>query len=182
MTDGSRNASSDEWLHQVLQRHEQPLIGHALRLLGDADAARDVAQDTFLELCRRPIALEDARLGPWLHRVCRNRAIDRLRKERRMHRLDDPSAAAEPAAASSPALAVQRQEEGARLHGLVQQLPPRQQEVVWLRFRSGLSYREIAEVCSTSTGNVGFLLHEALRRLRARLGEVDSATATGGES
>lgn len=169
----------NEWLHAVLQRHEQPLIGHALRLLGDGDAARDVVQDTFLALCRKPIALEDPRLGPWLHRVCRNRAIDRLRKERRMHRLDEPATAPASPGLSSPSLAAERQEASTRLLAHLEELPPRQREVVWLRFRSGLSYREIAEVTRTSSGNVGFLLHEALKRLRVRLGEASPASATG---
>jgi RNA polymerase sigma-70 factor (ECF subfamily) len=53
---------------------------------------------------------------------------------------------------------------------------------VWLRFRSGLSYRQIAEVTRTSTGNVGFLLHTALKRLRERLGEATFVSTTGGVS
>ena len=178
MTHGGIAEDGNAWLHAVLQRHEQPLIGHAVRLLGDGDAARDVVQDTFLALCRQPIALDDPRLGPWLHRVCRNRAIDRLRKERRMHRLEEPDAAPT-GPTSSPALALERRETSSRLAELLEELPARQKEVVWLRFRSGLSYREIAEVTRTSSGNVGFLLHAALKRLRARLGEANPASATG---
>ena len=183
MTHGKETPTGGDWLDQVLRRYERPLIGHAMRLLGDEEAARDVAQDAFLALCRHPIELDDPRLGPWLHRVCHNRAIDRLRKERRMNRLDEPAAAPDPGSArSSPTLAAERQEDAGQLRVLVQALPPRQQEVVWLRFRSGLSYREIAEVTRTSTSNVGFLLHTALRRLRERLGEAGFASATGGES
>lgn len=174
----------DSWLHAVLSRHEQAVIGHALRLLGrDEDAARDVAQDTFLALCRQPIALDDPRLGAWLHRVARNRAIDRLRKERRMHRLEEPAAAPAPGPGSSPGLHAERSETSTRLEKVLGELPPRQQEVVWLRFRSGLSYAEIAEVTRTTRGNVGYLLHEAMKRLRERLGGgAHPATASGDAS
>jgi RNA polymerase sigma-70 factor (ECF subfamily) len=158
---------TDGWLQQVLARHERPLLGYAARLLGDVEAARDVVQDAFLRLCREPIGLEDARLGPWLYRVCRNRAIDHLRKESRMQRLDE--AFAPPETADGPHEAAARREASERLVLLLQGLPPRQQEMVWLRFRSGLSYREIAEVCRTSVGNVGVMLHTALRTLKTRL-------------
>jgi RNA polymerase sigma factor (sigma-70 family) len=173
MSDGQ----GQDWLHAVLQEFEQPLIGYGMRLLGDAEAARDVTQDTFLALCRHRLEPDDPKLGPWLYRVLRHRAIDRLRKERRMHRLE--SADTEPTPEIPPALAAERQDDVRRLTTALEALPPRQQEVVWLRFRSGLSYREIAEVTNTTAGSVGALLHAALRRLRERLGEADWDSATG---
>lgn len=175
----TRERDTEAWLDRVLQRYERPLVGYAWRLVKDLEAARDLAQDTFLELVRRPIALDDPRLGPWLFRVCRNRAIDRLRKERRMHVLDEPNDHAAPIDRPSPADAAEQKEAEGRLLAQLGRLPPRQQEVVWLRFRSGLSYREIAEVTKTSVGNVGFVLHEALRTLRARLGEAPAASPSG---
>jgi RNA polymerase sigma-70 factor (ECF subfamily) len=157
----------EAWLGQVLGRYERPLLGYVARLLGDPEEARDVVQDAFLKLCREPIGLEDGRLGPWLYRVCRNRAIDHLRKESRMQRLDE--AFAPPTSAAAPPEAAERRETAARLVDLLAGLPPRQQEMVWLRFRGGLSYREIADLCRTSVGNVGVMLHTALRTLRVRM-------------
>lgn len=168
-----------DWLRAVLERYEQPLIGYALRIVRDADAARDLAQETFFELCRRRIAFDDPRLRPWLYRVCRNRAIDRLRKERRMHLLTEPDASPASLEAASPVVAAERREEAGRLLDAVGRLPPRQQEVVWLRFRGGLSYREIAKVTRTSVGTVGSVLHAALRVLRARLERADFVSAAG---
>ena len=165
-----------ERLQTALDRYERPLLGYARRLLGDAEQAKDVVQDTFLKLCREPIDADDPRLKPWLYRVCRNRAIDVLRKERRMHMLDDgerlPSSSAEPGAA------VAAQDEKHRLVACVRTLPPRQQEVVWLRFQSGLSYRQIAEVTKHSVSHVGVLLHEAMTTLRARMGDAPARWAT----
>lgn len=168
------------WLRGILERFEPRLVGYALRLTRDVDAACDLAQDTFLELCRRPMAADDPRLAPWLYTVCRNRALDRLRKERRMHLLDEPEWQESPG--DSPAAAAERSETAGRLVRLLRRLPQRQQEVVWLRFRGGLSYAEIAEVTQTSIGTVGSLLHEALKRLRERLGEARVASATGDPS
>ncbi len=160
-------------LEAALERYERPLLGYARRLLGDVEQARDVVQDAFLKLCREPMALDDPRLKPWLYRVCRNRAIDVLRKERRMHMLDDGERLTSTSA--EPAQAVAAQDEQHRLVAHVRALPPRQQEVVWLRFQGGLSYRQIADVTRHSVSHVGVLLHEAMTTLRARLGD---ATAT----
>ena len=96
-----------------------------------------------------------------------------------MHRLHEsfaPPATSPP----TPTEAAERREAQGRLVVLLRDLPPRQQEVVWLRFRGGLSYREIAEVCRTTVSNVGVMLHTALGTLRARLA-VAPASASGKE-
>ncbi len=51
----------------------------------------------------------------------------------------------------------------------LEDLPPRQQEVVRLRLEGGLSYRDVAEVMETTTSNVGVLLHNAVKRLQKAL-------------
>jgi RNA polymerase sigma-70 factor (ECF subfamily) len=48
-------------------------------------------------------------------------------------------------------------------------LSENQREVIRLKFQQGLSYKEISEVTGLSSGNVGFLLHTGLKRLRSFL-------------
>lgn len=163
-------------LEAALARYERPLLGYARRLLRDDEQARDVVQDVFLRLCREPMAIDDPRLKPWLYRVCRNRAIDVLRKERRMRVLDDTERL--PTDTPQPDSRAAATDETNRLVACVRGLPPRQQEVVWLRFQGGLSYRQIAEVTRHSVSHVGVLLHEAMNTLRARLGDATAAWAT----
>jgi len=47
-------------------------------------------------------------------------------------------------------------------------LPPREREVVRLKFQQGLKYGEIAAVTGLSVSHVGVLIHEAMARLRKR--------------
>jgi RNA polymerase sigma-70 factor (ECF subfamily) len=49
---------------------------------------------------------------------------------------------------------------------LIDRLPPNQQEVVRLKFQNGFSYKEISRITELSVGNVGFLIHTAVARLR----------------
>ena len=65
--------------------------------------------------------------------------------------------------------AISANEEHEQLAVMVDQLSPRQQEVLRLRMQAGLSYREIAEVTGLTSSNVGFHLHAAVRKLRDSL-------------
>ena len=51
---------------------------------------------------------------------------------------------------------------------IVATLPPRQQEVLQLKFQNDLSYQQIAEITKTTANNVGVLIHTALKTLRQK--------------
>jgi RNA polymerase sigma-70 factor (ECF subfamily) len=157
-----------DWIEECVERFERPLTHYAWRLLGDADDARDAVQDTFLRLCKQERAEIEGRLAEWLFTVCRNCAIDRLRKDRPMHPLAEPQLA-EPAPAPSPAAEMERRETLAGVLGALSALPPNQQDCIRLKFQQGLSYQEISRITNLSVTNVGYLIHVGIKSLRARL-------------
>ena len=67
---------------------------------------------------------------------------------------------------------LQQKEATGFLLQIVATLPPRQQEVIQLKFQNDLSYKQIAEILQTTTNNVGVLLHTALKTLRQRYAQV----------
>lgn len=147
---------------------QSALLRYAASLTGDADAARDVVQDAFARLIERgDTAHGGERTRAWLFAVCRNRALDHRREGRRISTLPLAHDSSDPRPA--PAEDVERGEDLDVMLRAIGALPTSQQEVVRLKFQAGLSYREIAEVTSRSVGNVGFLLHAALRALREEL-------------
>lgn len=164
------------WIRGVLERYEAPLLRYAVRLTGDPERGRDVVQETFFRLCRQPLERIEGRLAPWLFTVCRNRALDVRRKEGRMdvvEQVDRDASAGRRTPPAGPDEAAERTEEQGRLRRALAGLPPKQQEVVRLKFQAGLSYKEIAAVTEQSVGNVGTLLHNALKRLRGELDPAD---------
>jgi RNA polymerase sigma-70 factor (ECF subfamily) len=175
-----RTAPDREWVLGLVDRFEGPLTIYATRLLRDVDRARDVVQDTFLRLWQSDRAQIEAHAAKWLYAVCRNRAHDVRRKEKRMTRLDDGLGAG--AVAAEPPAASGSMAEAPRLQALVSALPARQQEAVRLKFQAGLSYREIAEVMDTTANNVGVLLHTAIKSIRGRLEAGAAAPELGGRS
>ena len=66
--------------------------------------------------------------------------------------------------------ATEQQETTQRVLQFVEGLSENQREVVRLKFQNGLSYREISAITQLSVSNVGYLIHTAIRKLRAELG------------
>ena len=157
------------WVRAALDRYEAPLTRYAARITGDLDAARDVVQETFLRLCAENPAELDHRLAPWLFAVCRRRALDVRRKEKRMRPLTDTAEQARESRDPAPSAAAERQDTSRQVLAVLGTLPENQQEVIRLRFQNGLSYKEISAVTSLTVGNVGFLIHTALQTLRNTL-------------
>lgn len=157
------------WMQDILERYEGPLIRYAFRLTHDIELARDIVQDTFLQVCRADRERIDGHLAPWLYRVCRNRALDVIKKEQRMQRMDVQEVDTRPSPGLAPGEAASGRETEQILLDALAQLPAKQQEVFRLKFQDQLSYKEISEVTGFPTNNVRYLLHTSLKTLRQQL-------------
>jgi RNA polymerase sigma factor (sigma-70 family) len=156
--------SSDEIIDSALQRYERPLISYAKTITNDLESARDAVQETFLRLSRQDVRALEPRLAPWLYFVCRNCALDHVRKVARFS--TDAIDEEFPAENASPAAEAAAADESERLRWMIAQLPQQQRELVHLKFEAGLSYREIADTTRMSVSNVGVQLHAAIQTLR----------------
>jgi RNA polymerase sigma-70 factor, ECF subfamily len=149
----------------------------ALALLHDAirdrGAVEDVYQQVLLEAWQRGRSFDPARasLRTWLATIARSRAIDHLR--RRVPEPHDPNAAYVSAreldrTAFEP---VAQLVDRVTLEQLTERLTPEEAEVVRLRWRMGLSQRQIAAHTGVPLGTVKSRTASALRRLREMLEE-----------
>jgi len=163
-----RDSTYDDagFLERVFAEQRAPLTRYAARLVGDADRARDVVQDTFIKLAAQPRPAIDGHVVEWLFTVFRHGAMDVLRKESRMKRFGEGEAERVTAAEPRPGRALEEAETHAALLRLIDRLPANQQEVVRLKFQNGFSYKEISRITELSVSNVGFLIHTAVTRLR----------------
>ena len=171
------DAEHDEWVRDAVARFEGPLTLYASRLLRDAEAARDVVQETFLKLCASDRAAIEDHLAEWLFTVCRNRALDVLRKEQRMSQLREEQVHRCLSGDPAPLDAIERQELGRRVLELLETLPINQREVLRLKFQNGFSYQEISRISGHSISNVGYLIHAGIKTLRGYLFEGQAAKA-----
>jgi RNA polymerase sigma-70 factor (ECF subfamily) len=157
-------------LDAALRLYWNPLRGYLTRWLGSADAAEDVAQQTFLKLWERrgEWRLEGSLRG-LLFRVARNLAISDQRNLAAKRRAHLQFALQRPPPLRGALDRLQDHELGAALDAAIAQLPARRREVFVLRCINGLSYREIAAAMQISEQTVANQLNRALTTLRERL-------------
>ncbi len=159
-------STADDLVEYALAEYESPLIGYAMSILKDLDRARDVVQDTFIRLYKQDVEKVKSGLKTWLYTVCRNRALDVLRKEKRMVVVDDEMFSYTASKDPSPDTVADQNERVTQMMGYLESLSENQKEVILLKFQQGMSYQEISDATGLTSGNVGFLLHGGLKKLR----------------
>ena len=157
---------NDTELYEAIRRY-------AARLLSDPESAQDVAQEVFLRLEQNREEILQPRA--WVYRTARNLVVDLFRKKGKMDHSDE-AVDNLPAEATrfSPALLAEKKETIEMLNKKMNNLSARHREVLRLKFQEGLKYAEIAEVLELSVPTVGWLIHEAVTKLRRELGGVES--------
>jgi RNA polymerase sigma factor (sigma-70 family) len=164
---------SPDALARVYEKYIDPMLTLAIGLLGQRAAAEDVVQDVFLSFAR---SAKDLRargsLRSYLATCVLNRVRDGRRQQQRQTRRDVGLGA--PIEAPSPERAVILAEQAARLNQAVAELPDEQREVVLLRLKANLKFRDIARLQQTSINTVLGRYRYGLDRLRSQLnGEVE---------
>lgn len=150
----------------LLQRYEKPVYNVALRILGHAEDARDVAQTVFLRAWRSLDSYDPAyRFFSWIYRIAVNEALDAAGRRRPVERLSEYERSAGP----SPSAALDDAQASAVVRRALAGLPPEARAVIVLRHYLGLSYREIAETLGVPEKTVKSRLFTARERLRAVL-------------
>jgi len=169
-----------KWVLAALQKHEGALLRYAASLVGET-RAQDVVQDAFLRLCSQPAESVQGHLAAWLFAVCRNRAFELRRADRRLARLEEKDDMRE-TPESGPVAKLERAEDLSRVGVAMAALPRKQREVLRLKVEAGLSYKAIAEVMNLTVGNVGFILHQAISRVRESLTEQERTPHRAGST
>jgi RNA polymerase sigma-70 factor (ECF subfamily) len=164
-------AGDTEAFRRLIDRESPRLLRFALGMLGSLEEAEDVVQDTLVSLWENAARwTPDARIGTWLHRVCYNRSIDRLRRRRPLADEDVLLGLADETPAAD--LALISKEETRDLHEALVRLSPRQRTAVLLFHFQDLPQREAAEVMGISETALESLLARARRQMRRWL-DVD---------
>jgi RNA polymerase sigma-70 factor (ECF subfamily) len=158
-------------LAALLERHWDSLVRYAFSILGDWDAAEDVAEEVFVRLWehRETWGLEGSVRG-LLFRIARNLCMDEYRQAEARQRV--VRKAPEQLAAPTPAEYVVGKEVHSAVNAAVANLPHRRREVFVLVRYHGLSYREAADALGVASQTVANHLSMALADLREVLGPL----------
>ena len=149
---------------ELYEKYREKIYATAYRVLGEASAAADLAQEVFVKIHGELRAFKfESKFSTWLFRVAMNHAINKANETARHARIHEKiklEGRGDPGGTR----------EGQPLDEQVQQailgLSPKLRAIVSLRYLEGLSYEEIADVLDLSMGTVKsrlFLAHETLR-------------------
>jgi RNA polymerase sigma-70 factor (ECF subfamily) len=156
---------------RLIDRESPRLLRFAQSMLGDLAEAEDVVQEALVAFWENAARWRpEARIGTWLHTVCYNRTIDRLRRRRNFV---DASALDEIADDSVPPGGRLVAEETARsVHEAIERLPHRQRSAVMLFHIQDLSQRDAEVVLGVSESALESLLARARRQMRRWLSQT----------
>jgi RNA polymerase sigma-70 factor (ECF subfamily) len=156
-------------LARLYDDHAQALFAFLLNLTRQEEDTREVLQEVFTKLARRPDLLHAARdERAFLLRLAHNAAIDLMRRRGARDRHHEQFAA-EPLSPFAPAGDPDEQAFRTELADALGELPPEQRAIVHLKLWEGLTFEEIAKALGIPPNTAASRYRYGLDKLRGRL-------------
>ena len=159
---------------ELVQKYQREVYGLACRMVSDAEEAKDLAQQAFLQAFVHIRSFrQDAQFRTWLFRIAINQCYNFLKSRKKFgDPLDSDElnlAGTEP----SPEADLVAQDERRRLYEALERLPAKQRAVITLKVEQGLSYQEISQVLGGTAGAARVNYCQALKTLKKHLQTED---------
>ena len=165
-------AGVSEAFEELVLRYKNSLYQYIMSLVRDEGAAGDLFQEVFLALYKHAADFKaQGKVKAWLFLTARNKTLNYFRDRKEEVSLDEPDEEGNefwhetlPDGEADQLTQLTSQEGLERLKQVIDQLPPRQKEVIYLR--QYLSFAEMAEVQKRPLGTVLADCHRAVAKVR----------------
>jgi RNA polymerase sigma-70 factor, ECF subfamily len=179
-----RCCRGDELAWETLVRQFQARIyGIAYHYVGNAEDARDIAQEAFIRIYQNlSICPDAARFLPWVIRIARNICIDHLRRKKARPPAQDIPAGdllTLRAPGGDPGQLFAADSRKRLVHGALQEMTDLNREIILLRDIQGLALEEIASMLRVPLGTVKSRSNRARIELAHKLAVLRSELAGG---
>jgi RNA polymerase sigma-70 factor, ECF subfamily len=168
-----------EALAVLYDRHGRPAYSLAYRMMGEKQAAEELAQEAFIKVWRRAgsYRAERASVRTWILSIVHNRGIDQLRSHASRRRTQEKiEASATSSQPSEEAFAeTWRNTQAEQVREALNTLPEEQLKILELAYFSGYTHVEIAELLGVPLGTVKGRMRAGLKKMRAYFGSRDAA-------
>lgn len=157
-------AREREAFEELYGRFARPVLGLALRRLGDRGRAEDSVQEVFAAVWRSASSYDRARGpgGAWLYTIARNAIVDAQRRRPAPTVADPPEAVS---TSPTPDEEAEASWNAWRVHRALETLPEHERVVIDLAYFSGLSQSEVASFLQLPLGTVKTRTRSGLQRL-----------------
>jgi len=178
MTDDQLVAQAQEGdlpaFEELVKKYQREVYGLACRMVSDAEEARDLAQQAFLQAFIHIKSFRrDAQFRTWLFRIAINQCYNFLKSRRKFGDpidCDEVNLAGEEA---SPEEDLVSQDDHRRLYAAMAELPAKQRAVITLKIEQALSYQEISQILGGTAGAARVNYCQALKTLKKHMQSED---------
>jgi RNA polymerase sigma-70 factor, ECF subfamily len=162
----------------LYDRHSHAAFSLACRMMGERQAAEDLAQDAFLKVWRSASSYRAERgsVRTWILSIVHNRGIDQIRSHASRRRTQDKIEASTPRSQPSEAFAqTWRNSQRDQVREALDTLPPEQLKILELAYFSGYTHVEISELLRLPLGTVKGRMRLGLKKIRTSFESRDAA-------
>jgi RNA polymerase sigma factor (sigma-70 family) len=152
---------------QLFRRHYPLLHQYGSKICSDSENLEDCIQELFIEIWQKKTAPPVRSVKGYLLQALKFKLYKSFRSQKQVVNLDHNNH--EPFEMSYDTFLIDTQEDeekAKRVLEAINQLPPRQKEIVYLKIYKGLSYEEVSEVMQLNYQVVRNLLCQALKTFR----------------
>jgi RNA polymerase sigma-70 factor (ECF subfamily) len=157
----------------LVNKYKAMAYNTAYRMVGDADIAKDMAQESFISAYASLERFEyGSKFSSWLYRIVVNKCKDHLRAERDTVEVDEISDIV-PSKERTPEQTVSSRQTGDVIQQALNSLPDEYRDVIVLKHIEELDYREISDILGVSVNALKVRAHrgrEMLRELLEKMG------------
>jgi RNA polymerase sigma-70 factor (ECF subfamily) len=162
---------------KLVIRYQDRLYNTLIRVCGEAEEARDVAQEAFVQAFVKLDSFRgNSAFYTWLYRIAFNTAISRRRRRKPTSSLDEARDAAgfEPVDPDTrPEANLDREEQAVQVRAALATLSEEHRSVLVLREIDGCDYETIGKMLDVPVGTVRSRLHRARMQLREEMEKKD---------
>ena len=174
----------DSALNRLMDRWSEPLLRYLSRLTADADAAKDLAQESFVRVYRHRFDFRTShKFSTWLFSIATNLARNHARWRSRhpvsLVDTDEGGDVAHAAADPTPDETMIAAERQRAVQRAIQALPHELREAVILSSYHDMTQAQIAKVQDTTEKAVEVRLYRARKMLRDLLADTLSENPRG---
>lgn len=171
-----RDEHDGEAFNALVKRYNRELYSYLRRYLGDAGAAEDVFQETFINVIRNADIFDALKkFRPWLYSIATHQAIDWHRRNKKHTKLSLNRMTQEESDATGLDLLASKEAEGDEhlqlvenaewIHENVKKLPNDIGKVITYIYFYGMKYREVADLLHIPVGTVKSRAHSGIQKL-----------------
>jgi RNA polymerase sigma-70 factor (ECF subfamily) len=156
-------------LDMIWDQYAADLLGYLTGILCSRHEAEDALQEVFITISEKRASVAEARLlGPYLFRLSRNTALNRIKKNRRIREREHEA---------SHWLLLDAEDEGSderlnQVEAALATLPEVQRSVIVLKFYQEKTFQEIGKMLNISENTAASRYRYAIDKIRTFLKEV----------